>query len=151
MPKATMLGPYFQVLAQILSSLTSLRWHLTLSKHRSHFMCIISSSETMSSSDSFITQCSIAIKQSQTVRGRRIDSSSLTMHGEPNLTTSAHHRGSLPVSAFPIDPLTRVGPISFGARFHRPGLCHPVTTLATTCDNQQGKLRSKNNGATAHV
>ena len=46
--------------------------------------------KTMSSLDSFITQCSIAIKQSQTVRGRRIDSSSLTMHGEPSPTTSAH-------------------------------------------------------------
>src|SRR5688572_30463232 len=43
----------------------------------------------MSSSDSLFTQGDIAIKQSQTVRGRRIDSSSLTMHGEPSLTTSA--------------------------------------------------------------
>src|SRR5688572_33013448 len=39
---------------------------------------------------SSFTQGDIAIKQSQTVRGRRIDSSSLTMHGEPSLTTSAH-------------------------------------------------------------
>src|SRR5688572_73817 len=39
---------------------------------------------------SSFTQGDIAIKQSQTVRGRRIDSSSLTMHGEPSPTTSAH-------------------------------------------------------------
>ena len=87
----------------------------------------------MLSSDSFVTQGDIAIKQSQTVRGRRIDSSSLTMHGEPNLTTSAHHKVRFLCRPSPSIPRHVSGPnFPWHAMLHSPGLYRTVTALAPT-------------------